>query len=251
MRLTNTLKAVGFFLAIFSFNTPALADAQAEVNAAMTSSDTVKVIQKRSWIGVSHFFGFKPKNPVSTRGLIIYPGAFVDPRNYAPIARHFADQGYYAAVVTPPFNFDFLGVQYATYVKNHWGEDKVTEWVIGGHSLGGVVAADYVSANRAAKDRVHSLFLLAAYTSPLTNLSNLNKPVTSIYGTVDGLTSIGDIENSKKKLPAHTKFVGIDGGNHTQFYYWDSLQNNDNPAQISREQQQAIVEQEIGLLLTM
>jgi pimeloyl-ACP methyl ester carboxylesterase len=121
--------------------------------------------------------------------------------------------------------------------------------VIGGHSLGGVVAADYVNLNRASWDRVDALFLLAAYSTDLTYLTTLSIPVVSIWGAVDGLTTEQDIEDSKARLPAHTKYVRIEGGNHTQFYYTDTLQDGDNPAQISRDQQQAIVEQEIALLL--
>lgn len=248
MRLTNFARAVGLFVAIFVFHTPALADAQAEVDAAMTSSSSVKVFQKRDWTGVSLFFGFEPAQPVSSRGLIIYPGGFVDPRAYAPLARHFADLGYYAAVITPPFNLGLLGTHYADYVKHYW-KDEVNGWVIGGHSLGGVVAADYVNVNRASWDRVDALFLLAAYPSDLTYLTALEIPVVSIWGSVDALTTEQDIEGSKAQLPSHTKYVRIEGGNHTQFYYTDTLQDGDSPALISRDQQQAIVEQEVALLL--
>ncbi|MBB5210144.1 alpha/beta hydrolase [Microbulbifer hydrolyticus] len=248
MMLTRLVKIAGFFAAVFMFHTSAHADAQAEVDAAMTSSPAVKVFQKRDWVGVSQFFGFEPAQPVSSRGLIIYPGAFVDPRAYAPLARHFADLGYHAAVVTPPFNLGLLGSNYADYVKYYW-KREVSGWVIGGHSLGGVVAADYVNVHRASWDKVDALFLLAAYPNDLAYLNSLDIPVTSIWGAVDGLTTEQDIEDSKARLPAHTKYVRIEGGNHTQFYYSDTLQSDDNPALISREAQQAIVEQEIGLLL--
>nr|WP_010130677.1 alpha/beta hydrolase [Microbulbifer agarilyticus] len=248
MRLTKLVRGFALIVAIFTYQVPAFADAQAEVDAAMTSSPTVKVFQKRDWVGVSLFFGFEPAQPVSSKGIIIYPGGFVDPRAYAPLARHFAEQGYHAAVLTLPFNLGILGTHYANYPKHYW-KDEVSGWVIGGHSLGGVVAADYVNVNRASWDRVDSLFLLAAYSSDLAYLNTLEIPVVSIWGSEDGLTTAQDIEGSKARLPANTKYVRIDGGNHTQFYYSDTLQDGDNPAQISREQQQAMVQQELGLLL--
>ncbi|WP_226702812.1 alpha/beta hydrolase [Microbulbifer elongatus] len=248
MKLAKLVRGIGLIVVAFVYHMPAIADAQAEVDAAMTSSPSVRVFQKRDWSGVSLFFGFEPAQPVSSKGLIIYPGGFVDPRAYAPLARHFAERGYHAAVLTLPFNFGLLGTHYANYPKHHW-KGKVTGWAIGGHSLGGVVAADYANVNRASWDRVDSLFLLAAYSSDLAYLNTLDIPVVSIWGSEDGLTTAQDIEDSKARLPAHTKYVRIDGGNHTQFYYTDTLQDGDNPALISREQQQAIVEQELGLLL--
>ncbi|MBY6190620.1 alpha/beta hydrolase [Microbulbifer agarilyticus] len=248
MILTKLIRGFVFASVVFSFHQSAVADAQSEVDAAMTSSPSVAVFQKRNFVGVSLFFGFEPIAPISNRGVIVYPGAFQDPRAYAPIARHFADQGYYAAVVTPPFNFGFLGTHYGTYVKNHWRDD-VADWVVAGHSLGGTVAALWVDSNRAPSDGIAGLVLLAAYPDALTNLSDIQIPVTSIWGSVDGLTTESDIEGSKNQLPASTNYVRIEGGNHTQFYYSDTLQNNDNPAQISREAQQLIVEREIAAML--
>ncbi|HEY8570423.1 alpha/beta hydrolase [Microbulbifer sp.] len=248
MRLTRFVRIAGFFAVVLMYHADANADAQAEVDAAMTSSPSVKVFQKRDFTGVSLFFGFDPVSPVSDRGVLIYPGAFVDPRNYAPLARHFADQGYPAAVVTPPFNFGFLGTHYGTYAKNYW-RGEVVDWVVAGHSLGGTVAALWVDNNRSPSDGIAALVLLASYPDSLTDLSDLAIPVTSIWGSEDGLTTQSDIDGSRNQLPANTRYVKIEGGNHTQFYYWDSLQDNDNPALISREDQQAIVEQEIASLL--
>ena len=244
----------GIFLALIFillnvFSIQSFADAQAEIDAAMISDSDVRVFQKKNWIGVSRFFGFEPTSPLSNKGLIIYPGAFVDPKAYAPIARHFADLGYRSAVVTPPFNFGFLGVQYATYVKRYWGS-AVDNYVIAGHSLGGTVAAMYADSNDRPSEKVGALVLLASYPTPIIDdLSEKDLLVTSIWGSEDGLTSESDINNSMSQLPPNTSYVEIVGGNHTQFYYSDGLQANDNPAFISLEAQQAIVELEIEVLL--
>lgn len=232
--------------------THASASAQDEVNAAMTSNANVKVFQKRTrWLRISEFFGFRPYNQAADVGVIIYPGAFVDPRAYAPLARYYADQGYPAAIITPPANFGFLAVSYADRVINHWG-GNVRRWVIAGHSLGGSAAASYVN-HRANPAKVGALALLASYPTNMLGIKDdlSNKPykVTSVYGTQDGLTKVSDIDNSKPLLPADTSYVEIVGGNHTQFYYTDSLQSGDNPANISRNAQQAIIRQAIQWLL--
>lgn len=244
-----------FSILLFSvctmFSVQSLANAQAEIDAAMSSSYDVKVFHKRSWIGGSRFYGFEPRNPVKKVGIIIYPGAFVDPKAYAPIARHAADNGYYAAIVTPILNFAFLGAQYATYVKDHWGS-KVDNYIVSGHSLGGTVAAMYANYNDKPGDKVGALFLLASYPTPgLDDLSNDPYLVTSVWGSNDGLTTESNITGSERWLPADTRFVEIVGGNHTQFYYSDSLQSGDNPATISRDEQQAIIKEEMQLLFDM
>ena len=230
----------------------ALATAQDDVNAAMTSNANVKVFQKRTrWLRISEFFGFRPYNQTADVGVIIYPGAFVDPRAYAPLARYFADQGYPAAIITPPANFGFLAVSYADRAIKHWG-GSVRRWVVAGHSLGGSAAASYVN-HRADPSKVGALALLASYPTDMLGLKDdlSGKPykVTSVYGTQDGLTKVSDINNSKSLLPADANYVEIVGGNHTQFYYTDTLQSGDNPASVSRDTQQAIIRQAIGWLL--
>jgi hypothetical protein len=69
-------------------------------------------------------------------------------------------------------------------------------------------------------------------------LKGLGLKVSSIWGTKDGLTTEDEIEGSKSILPACTKFVAIVGGNHTQYYYSETLQDKDNEADITRDEQQ-------------
>lgn len=63
---------------------------------------------------------------------------------------------------------------------------------------------------------------------------------TSIFGTLDGLTTVNDIEESRVRLPADAAFVAVEGGNHA-YFGWYGDQRGDNPATIPREQQQQIV----------
>ena len=63
---------------------------------------------------------------------------------------------------------------------------------------------------------------------------------TSIFGTLDGLTTVNDIEESRVRLPADAAFVAVEGGNHA-YFGWYGDQRGDNPATIAREQQQQIV----------
>ena len=75
--------------------------------------------------------------------------------------------------------------------------------------------------------------------------------MTSIYGTLDGLATTEKIAASRPQLPPTTEWVAIAGGNHAQFG-WYGPQSGDNPATISREEQQRqIVEATLRLLVSL
>jgi hypothetical protein len=95
---------------------------------------------------------------------------------------------------------------------------------------------------------VDGLLLLASYPASSDNLSSSSLQVTSVYATLDGFTSLDEIEASRNNLPANTNWVQIDGGNHSQFG-WYGFQNGDNMASISREnQQEQVISSTIELL---
>ena len=179
------------------------------------------------------WFIFQPILQTPTTGFIIYPGGRVDPRAYAPQARAIAAQGYFVVIVPMPLNLAGFGSGRATSVIQAYPDIK--KWAIGGHSLGGTMAASYAYHH---PDQIRGLVLWASYPAKSDNLSNVKIKVTSIYGNLDGLASTKKIEASKKLLPANTTWVSIKGGNHAQFG-WYGDQAGDNPATISREEQQA------------
>ena len=59
---------------------------------------------------------------------------------------------------------------------------QIEHWSIGGHSLGGAMAASYVYKNL---DRGYGLVLWASYPASSNDLSSEDVPVLSIYGTRD------------------------------------------------------------------
>jgi dienelactone hydrolase len=133
-----------------------------------------------------------------------------------------------------PFNLAVFGVNEANKVIAAY--PNVTYWAIGGHSLGGTMAAQYIQNN---PGKVQGLALWASYPPSGVNLSNSNIYVVTVHGTNDGLVSSQQITDSLKQLPPNTIRVEIDGGNHAQFG-WYGPQSGDNSASISREQQQNV-----------
>lgn len=177
---------------------------------------------------------FQPAGANPDSGMIIYPGGRIDPRSYAPAANALARKGYLVVIVKMPLNLAVFAPDRASDVIA--AHPEINHWAIGGHSLGGAMAADFISRS----DAVEGLFLWASYPPSNADLSNLSIDVTSIYGSADGVAPPPEILSSGRLLPGDTSWVEIEGGNHAQFG-WYGPQPGDNPATISREQQQEII----------
>ncbi|MBA3874370.1 MAG: alpha/beta hydrolase, partial [Anaerolineae bacterium] len=165
-----------------------------------------------------------------TTGLIFYPGGKVDPRAYAPQMHAIADQGYLTVITPMPLYLAIFGISKADEVVKAYPD--IQHWGIAGHSLGGSMAAQYL----ASSTKVQGLAFWASY--PAVDLSKASIKAVSIYGTSDGVAKLDSVLGGKKFLPADTPFVAIEGGDHSGFG-WYGMQPGDNPATISREDQNA------------
>jgi hypothetical protein len=193
---------------------------------ALQSDSNVTVISGQ-WLS------FKPTTTNYTTGLIIYPGGRVDYRSYAPLAHALANEGYLTVIVPMPLNLAVFGANAANdVIVSH---PEITSWAIGGHSLGGTMAAQFIYEN---PSKIEGLVLWAAYPASGNNMSSYKLQVTTIHGSNDGLVSTAQIQSSLEMLPPITLYVEIQGGNHAQFGYYGD-QSGDNPATITREAQQS------------
>jgi len=201
-----------------------------EAMLALESTTTVQV-ETEPWLI------FKPVGYEPTTGYIFYPGGKVDPRSYAPMAQAIAEQGYLVVIPPMPLNLAVLSPGEAADVIAAYPE--IETWVIGGHSLGGSMAANYAKKH---PDQISGLVLLASYPANSDDLSQSDLMVLSMYGTNDLVADYEKIEASKALLPPDTQFIPIEGGNHAGFG-WYGPQAGDGEATISREEQQAQVVQ--------
>jgi pimeloyl-ACP methyl ester carboxylesterase len=189
---------------------------------------------------------FRPANQDPSVGLVLYPGGRVDPRAYAPTARALAEEGHLVVIVPMPLNLAFFAPGRAAEVMAAF--PGIESWALGGHSLGGAMAANYAHGNPEA---VRGLLLWAAYPGASDDLSDYQLAASSIYGTRDGLATPDKIDASRPLLPPDTGWTAVEGGNHAQFG-WYGPQPGDDEATISREKQQAqIVAATLGLLLQL
>lgn len=201
--------------------------AMPEAVTALQSNDNITVSNAGGWIA------FEPAMAQATpqTGFIFYPGGRVTPEAYAPLARGVADAGYYSAIILSPLNLAILDTGGAQAVID--ANPQIDRWVVGGHSLGGSVAAIYSASHL---ETVKGLLLLAAYPLDDALASVDNLPVVSVYGTQDGIATLDEIEASRQNLPDETTFIAIEGGNHAQFGYYGP-QAGDQPATISHAEQ--------------
>jgi dienelactone hydrolase len=196
-----------------------------EAESALVS-DTTVLVKREAWLS------FEPAERDSVAGFIFYPGGRVAPEAYAPLARALAENGVLAVITPMPLNLAILNPNAAAAVIADY--PRVDRWVIGGHSLGGVMAARFAHHN---PDQVAGLLLLAAYPESQIDLAQSELAVTVMYGDRDGLATMPEIEASFVRLPAHAKRILIAGGNHAQFG-WYGPQTGDRSPGISRRDQQ-------------
>lgn len=171
-------------------------------------------------------------DPDAVVGLVFYPGAKVEYSAYAPLMRDLADRGYLAVVVQMPFNFAFFDINAADRVRADF--PAVDTWWVGGHSLGGSMAAQY-AADHADDDALDGLVLLGSYSA--SDLSDTDLGVISLYGSNDQVLNRTKLENNADLLPEGAETVEIEGGNHASFGTYGP-QSGDGEATITPADQQ-------------
>ncbi len=177
--------------------------------AAMQSDAVVTVVESPTQIVMT------PNAEPSTTGVFFQPGAKVDARAYAAILRPLAEAGYTVVIPKQPLGIAFLAT--GAFESAQAANPQITQWVVGGHSLGGTVAAiDAEQHDSDATAPVSGLLLYASY--PASDMSeSLTSAVLSISGTNDGLATPADIDASRADLPADAEFLAVDGAVHAFF----------------------------------
>lgn len=163
------------------------------------------------------------------RGFIFYPGGKVEYTAYIPLMRALASEGTLCILVEMPFNLAVFDINAADGLQANYPE--VEEWYIGGHSLGGSMAAAYLEQHSDAFD---GLILLGSYST--ADLSKLDIEVISIYGSEDKVLNKEKYDANKCNLPDDFTEVVIEGGCHAHFGMYGA-QDGDGSPSISNEEQ--------------
>ncbi|MBS5788865.1 MAG: alpha/beta hydrolase [Clostridioides difficile] len=188
-------------------------------------------------VSVNKFISFSPIGKTPTKGFIFYPGAKIEPEAYAPLCKAIAEQGYQVVIVPMTLNLATLSINKGDQVIDKY--QSIDTWVVGGHSLGGTMAAKFASNN----NEVDGVVLLASY--PMGDeLKDLGKDVLSVWGSKDGVLNYKDLISAKDNLPSDTTYVEIEGANHSQFGDY-GLQKGDNDAIVSQDKQLSVTTKSI------
>ncbi|WP_407892096.1 alpha/beta hydrolase [Lacticaseibacillus sp. N501-2] len=162
--------------------------------------------------------------------VVVYPGALVDPGAYSIWALKVAKAGYRVAIVSFPDDLAVLNPNAAASVV------KSGHYVIGGHSLGGVMASRFAAKH---PQGLQGVFFLASYPDAKGKLSG-HVPVLSLTASRDGVLNIDAWRKAKANLPTAAQYVQLAGGNHAGFGSYGK-QSGDHSATISNAAQQRLV----------
>ena len=170
---------------------------------------------------------FAPPNPKA--GLIFYPGGKVEYTAYAPLMRACAEKGILCVLVKMPCNLAVLDMNAADGIAGQYPD--IDAWYIGGHSLGGAMAAAYAADHSGELD---GLILLAAYSTK--DLSGSGLEVLSVYGSEDRVLDLEKYREYRKNLPDGVAEIVIDGGCHAGFGSYGPQKGDGTPAITNEEQ---------------
>lgn len=186
---------------------------------------------------------FSPLAAPAKAGLAFYPGARVPPEAYAYLGKALARAGYLTVILSLPLGFAVFSPSMAQKAIAAYPDVKA--WVVGGHSLGGAMAASYCAGR---PDKVEGLLLLGAYPGGKADLSALGLRVISISASNDGLATPTKLQAARHLLPPGTRYVELSGGNHAQFGDY-GVQPGDGSATLSaRLEHGAVVEESLAFM---
>jgi len=190
-----------------------------EAIAALSSSDQIQVSKTED--------GWFFDGPSETAALIFYPGGKVEETAYAPFLKRLAEKGMDVFLVRMPLRLAIFDMDAADRIRRG---HSYSSWVIGGHSLGGVIASEYAGKHA---DDLDGLILLASYS--IRSLpESLNTIV--IYGSEDRILNQRSYAANHSHLPENTKEFVIEGGNHAQFGCYGTQMGDGTPKITGDEQ---------------
>lgn len=190
------------------------------------------------------------KSGLSTQtGLMFYQGGLVDAHAYLPALAELAEAG--VAVVIPKVPGNLVAFDADAGLRQQDAVPGVTQWILGGHSLGSAMAGFSVYDH---PDAYVGLLMLTGMNTAETPLTDWDHPVLCITASRDGVLRAAvspeerlllppgvDIDAQNEGYPTeraggYTVYRVIEGGNHSQFGSYGA-QAGDLTATISEAEQ--------------
>lgn len=194
---------------------------------ALKSTDTVTVKEE------SDRTVFEPEK--YDTGIVFYPGGKVEYQAYAPLMQDYAEKGILCVLVKMPFNLAVFNTDKAEDVIDD--DQKVKNWYIGGHSLGGSMAAVCAAKN---PGDFKGLIFLGSYTTE--DLKHTGLKAVSLYGSEDHVLNRESYRKYHDNLPDNTIEEVLIGGNHSQFGSYGLQKGDGNPSISAAKQREETVD---------
>jgi len=162
-------------------------------------------------------------------GLIFYPGGKVEHSAYIPLMQACAEKGILCILAEMPFNLAVFDANAADGIPKEY--PQIENWYLGGHSLGGAMAATYLEKYT---DEYEGLILLGAYST--ADFSDTELEVLSIYGSQDQVLNREKYNDNISNLPKDFKEIVIEGGCHAYFGMYGAQDGDGSPSISNAEQ---------------
>lgn len=214
--LSSLLVTVVSFLTWFHIVFPAERDATLEV----FRDDSIQVTEVEGSIVMA------ARDGATQTGILYFPGARVNPYSYLYPLSEVAASGVTVVIMDPLMNMALFDTRSLDELAS--AAPEVTQWVLSGHSLGGVRAC--MLANHPS---VTGLVLMGSYCA--NDVSDLDIPVVQVLASNDGLIDQEALEGSAAWLPASTTTIILEGANHASFGTYGE-QPGDGSATLTRQQ---------------
>jgi hypothetical protein len=176
--------------------------------AALTALESDSKVR----VDIDDWIVFSPATGKPEKAFIFYPGGDCDERGYAEPLRQIAEAGYLVVLVPMPFYLAVLAPNKAEKVLATFPD--IEKWAIGGHSLGGAMAARYVYTH---PGEIDGLLLWDAYPPETDDISSRDLAVRLVH-RADASGVPPDYYNKfLPNLPSDLELAPVVGASHINF----------------------------------
>ena len=186
------------------------------------------------------YLDIRPADREAETLFIFYPGGLVRPQAYEWLGAALAPLGGRTLIPVMPLDLAVIAPDRASKLLDSL-ETAPSRVVIGGHSLGGAMAARYALRN---PERIDGLVLMGAYSAGEDDLSGLTLPVLDLAAEHDGLATVEKVQDGLNRLPPDTQLEIIDGSVHAFFGRYGP-QRGDGLPTVTRAQAEAQISEDL------
>lgn len=176
--------------------------------------------------------------------LIYYSGGKVKPKAYIWLGEALAPSGIQTVIVGFPQDLAIFAPTRADEVLAALPKSEPV--YLAGHSLGGVVAAQYLETHQG---RISGLILMGSYPAENVSLRGQKLKVLDLEAENDGLSLPAEVEDGLKRLPEDAQLLRLPGAVHAFFGRYGAQAGDGTPTASREDTEARIVTAVRGFIL--